>query len=89
MTAAARLLIVEDNDQNLKLARDVLGHVGYRDGRGARRRGGGRAGALATGPDLILMDIQLPGMDGLEALARLRADPGRPASRSSRSPRSR
>lgn len=74
MTAAALLLIVEDNVHNLKLARDVLGHVGYAT---VEARDGEQAVELARSrrPDMILMDIQLPGMDGLETLARLRADP--------------
>ena len=69
-----RILVVEDNDKNLKLTRDVLEFAGYTvevaiTGEEAV------AQALASVPDLILMDLQLPGMDGHEALARLRADP--------------
>jgi two-component system, cell cycle response regulator DivK len=74
VTETALLLIVEDNVHNLKLARDVLGHVGYAT---VEARNGEEAIELARTrqPDLILMDIQLPGMDGVQALARLRADP--------------
>jgi len=74
VTETALLLIVEDNVHNLKLARDVLGHVGYAT---IEARNGEEAIELARTrqPDLILMDIQLPGMDGVQALARLRADP--------------
>ena len=74
MTATQLVLIVEDNDRNLKLARDVLDHVGYAT---LEARNGEEAVELARThrPDLVLMDIQLPGMDGVEALARLRADP--------------
>ena len=71
---SAVVLIVEDNARNLKLVRDVLGHAGYT----TLEAGDGEAGvALARErhPDVILMDVNLPGIDGLEALARLRADP--------------
>ena len=68
------ILIVEDNPKNLKLVRDVLQVKGYRtleagtaeDGLGLARE---------RQPALILMDIQLPGMSGIEALGQLRADP--------------
>ena len=67
------ILIVEDNEKNMKLFRDILGATGYRT---LEAVSGERAVELARshGPDLVLMDIQLPGIDGVEALARLRAD---------------
>jgi two-component system, cell cycle response regulator DivK len=70
---SATVLVVEDNALNLKLVRDVLGHAGYRvlEAGNAER---GIALAREEQPDLILMDIQLPGIDGVEALHRLRAD---------------
>jgi CheY-like chemotaxis protein len=70
---SATVLVVEDNPLNLKLVRDVLGHAGYRvlEAGDAER---GIALARAEAPDLILMDVQLPGVDGIEALSRLRAD---------------
>lgn len=69
-----RILVVEDNDKNLKLTRDVLEFAGYTV-EVATTGEEAVAQALASVPDLILMDLQLPGMDGHEALARLRADP--------------
>lgn len=74
MTGGQIILIVEDNARNLKLARDVLNHVGYRTLE-AENAEDGLALARAERPDLVLMDVQLPGMDGVEALARLRTDP--------------
>ena len=67
----ALILIVEDNDKNLKLARDVLQHDGFRT---LEAETAAAAIALAEQhvPDLILMDIQLPDMDGVTALGRLR-----------------
>jgi two-component system cell cycle response regulator DivK len=69
----ARILVVEDNQKNMKLFRDVLQAAGYRT---LEATTGTRAVELATehGPDLVLMDIQLPDIDGVEALGRLRAD---------------
>ena len=67
------ILIVEDNDNNKKLLRDVLRHRGYRVAE-ATSAEEGTALAAEQSPALILMDIQLPGMNGIEALARLRAD---------------
>jgi two-component system, cell cycle response regulator DivK len=72
--AAELILIVEDNEKNLKLVRDLLRVKGYR----TLEAGTAELGiALARGhtPQLILMDIQLPGMDGVAALGRLKADP--------------
>ena len=72
--ANERILIVEDNEKNRKLVRDVLQFKGYRT---MEAESGELGVALAreSRPALILMDIQLPGMSGIEALAHLRADP--------------
>jgi two-component system cell cycle response regulator DivK len=67
------ILIVEDNDKNLKLVRDVLQVKGY-DTIEAGSAEDGIALAGERKPDLILMDIQLPGMNGIDALKVLRAD---------------
>ena len=68
------VLIVEDNDKNMKLVRDVLQVKGYRTLEAGSAEDG-IALARAHKPDLVLMDIQLPGMNGIEALGVLRADP--------------
>lgn len=68
------ILIVEDNEKNLKLVRDVLQVKGYSTLEAGTAEEGIRQ-ALAHKPDLILMDIHLPGMSGIEALNVLRADP--------------
>jgi two-component system cell cycle response regulator DivK len=68
------ILIVEDNAKNLKLTRDVLQFNGFRTLE-ATAAEDGIALAQAERPDLILMDIQLPGIDGVAALDRLRSDP--------------
>jgi two-component system, cell cycle response regulator DivK len=68
-----RILVVEDNELNMKLFRDVLVATGYRT---LEATSGGEAVELATehAPDLVLMDIQLPDFDGVHALGRLRAN---------------
>ena len=68
------ILIVEDNDKNLKLVRDVLQVKGYATLEAGNAEDG-IALARARLPDLVLMDIQLPGMSGIEAIGLLRADP--------------
>ena len=72
--AGELILVVEDNDKNRKLVRDVLTAKGYRLAEAETGEDGVRL-AREQGPDLVLMDIQLPGINGIEALRRLRADP--------------
>jgi two-component system cell cycle response regulator DivK len=72
--AGELILIVEDNDKNRKLVRDVLQFKGYRTIE-AETAELGLELARGSAPALILMDIQLPGMNGIEALGHLRADP--------------
>jgi two-component system, cell cycle response regulator DivK len=68
------ILVVEDNERNLKLLRDVLEYAGY-EVRAAQTAEDGIALAVSKPPDLVLMDLQLPGIDGMEALRRLRESP--------------
>ena len=68
------ILIVEDNERNLKLVRDVLQVKGYQTLEAVTGEDGVKL-ALEHKPDLVLMDIQLPGMNGIEALGVLRANP--------------
>jgi two-component system cell cycle response regulator DivK len=69
-----RILVVEDNERNLRLVRDVLQHAGFE----VVVADSGEQGvdvATSSAPDLVLMDLGLPGIDGAEALRRLRARP--------------
>ena len=70
---SAQILVVEDNDRNMKLFRDVLQATGFRT---LEATTGERAVELALehAPDLVLMDVRLPDIDGIQALGRLRAD---------------
>ena len=72
--AGELILIVEDNDKNRKLLRDVLQVKGYKTVETETAEEGMRL-AQESRPALILMDLQLPGISGIEALKRLRADP--------------
>ena len=69
----AQILVVEDNEKNMKLFRDVLQASGYQL---LEAKTAERAMELAAEhePELVLMDIQLPDLDGVEALGRLRAN---------------
>ena len=70
----ARILVIEDNAANMKLADFLLrkaGHEVLRAGDATE----GLALARSAAPDLVLMDVQLPGMDGLTATKELKADP--------------
>ena len=69
------VLIIEDNEKNRKLARDVLQVKGYRTIESETAEEGLKL-VTEKGPDLILMDIQLPGIDGITAMKQLKADPG-------------
>ena len=68
-----RILLVEDNEKNMRLRRDVLRRAGYET---LEATTGLRAVEVAIEhePDMVLMDVQLPDIDGVEALAHLRAD---------------
>jgi two-component system cell cycle response regulator DivK len=71
--SAALILVVEDNERNAKLLRDVLEHRGYRV-LVAQTGEDGVAMAREHLPALVLMDIQLPGISGIEAFRQLRGD---------------
>jgi two-component system, cell cycle response regulator DivK len=68
------ILIIEDNEKNRKLCRDVLQVKGYKTIESETAEVGLKL-ALEQSPDLVLMDIQLPGMDGITAMKQLKADP--------------
>ncbi len=72
--AGELILIVEDNEKNLKLVRDLLQVKGYRTLEAETAELGIELARRHT-PHVILMDIQLPGMDGIAALGQLKADP--------------
>ena len=75
MTEPPTVLVVEDNALNLKLIRDVLEHAGFT----VLVATSGEEGvdvATRGDLDLVLMDLQLPGIDGTEAMRRIRAHPG-------------
>ena len=69
-----RILVVEDQEDNLQILRDLLTSAGFEIIEAKDGEQGVRA-AMAERPDLILMDIQLPLLDGYEATRRIKADP--------------
>lgn len=71
----ARILVVEDNPANMKLTVLVLEKAGHQTIQAVDAEAG-LVAAREQQPDLILMDVQLPGMDGLQATILLKADPG-------------
>ncbi len=77
--ANERILIVEDDEKSRRLVRDVLRFKGYETVETETAEEGLRVAREAR-PALILMDIQLPGMNGIDALRCLRADPATPTS---------
>jgi two-component system cell cycle response regulator DivK len=72
---AATILVVEDNRLNMKLVRDVLEFAGYDVVEAATGEEGVEL-ALGVRPDLVLMDLQLPGIDGTQALHRIQESAG-------------
>jgi two-component system, cell cycle response regulator DivK len=74
VTAPPTVLVVEDNALNLKLIRDVLEHAGFTVLVATSGEEGVEV-ATSGGLDLVLMDLQLPGIDGTEAMRRIRAHP--------------
>jgi len=68
------ILIVEDNEKSMKLVRDILQHQGHTTLEAPTGREGVRLATQAR-PDLVLMDIQLPDIDGIAALRQIRAEP--------------
>jgi two-component system, cell cycle response regulator DivK len=71
--AGERILVVEDNQKNMKLVRDVLEASGFRTLEAPTGEQGVEL-AIEHRPDLVLMDVQLPDIDGVEALRRMRRD---------------
>lgn len=69
----SKILYIEDNPQNMRLVRKILKHAGYEMLEAEDGLTGLRV-ARETRPDLILMDVNLPDIDGLEATARLKSD---------------
>ena len=67
------VLIVEDNDKNLELVQDILEFRGFRTLAASNGRDAVELARIHQ-PDLVLMDIQLPGLDGVRALRQLRSD---------------
>jgi CheY-like chemotaxis protein len=72
--AGELILIIEDNEKNRKLVRDVLNVKGYKTIESETAEEGLKL-AIEKSPSLILMDIQLPGMDGITALKHLKTNP--------------
>ena len=70
----SRILIVEDNEKNMKLVRDILQHQGHTTLEAVTGADGVRL-ALERRPDMVLLDIQLPDIDGIAVLRQIRAEP--------------
>jgi CheY-like chemotaxis protein len=77
-SAAARrptVLVIDDEDTSIEFLSDILGHEGF-DVTGARGGRDGVASALLLPPDVIVLDLLMPGVDGFDVVRQLRANPG-------------
>ena len=75
VSTPAKVLVVDDTPHNVKLLADLLAVKGYAVATAVERRGSARQGAPSTKPDLVLLDVMMPGLSGYDVCRRIRANP--------------